>query len=212
MKKAYLQVLTLTILLIIVSGCDTRRAAAEEEYIEVVGEYEGSLPEAGFRLNLTFNGPLDMHDRFQVWADSMQRQTEGMVKLNDNIYLNHMPEQMGRKISRSQFQVGVTYSLNVADSAAYNRITRDLFRRNLPFHLNVTGSYLEPERKAAVQRESLQQALDNARQKLDFLSNGRSYEIVGMEELHQSPPYAPEYYEYNRRTISRIKVKARLTE
>lgn len=212
MKRRYLYTSILAAGLAMFASCDARRDDAREEYIQVIGEHDENLPEGGFRLNLTFNGPLDMRDRFQVWADSLQRVTPGMLKLNDNIYINHMPEQMGRKISRSQYQVGVTYSLQVADSAAYNRITRDLFSRNLPFHLNVTGSSLEPERKAALQQEMMQQALKNAQQKLDFLSNKRAYEIVSIEELDQAAPYGPEYYEYNRRAVSRVKVKALLKE
>lgn len=215
MKKVSWNAAVLLAGLLAFGSCDTRRPATEgEEYIEVIGEYEAALPEAGFRLNLSFNGPLDLRDRFQQWADSLQQVTPGMVKVNDNIFLNYMPEQMGRKISRSQYQVGVTYTLQVEDSAAYNRITRDLLSRNLPFQLNVTGSYLEPERKAKLQQEMMQQALANARQKLDFLNSDttRTYEIVSVEELDQTAPYGPEYYEYNRRAVSRLKVKARLKD
>jgi len=215
MKKTYRIMLALVTGLALLSSCESRRpGATTEEYLEVIGEYEGTVPEGGFRLNLTFNGPLDLRDRFQAWADSLQKVTPGMLKLNDNIFINYMPEQIGRRISKSQFQVGVTYSLQVADTASYNRITRDLFRRNLPFHLNVTGSYQNPEQKAALQQEMMQQALANAKKKLDFLSSGsnRSYEIVGIEELDYAAPFGPEYFEYNRRALSRLKVKARLTE
>lgn len=214
MKKKYWAMLSLMAGLAFLSSCDSRSSHSKEEYLEVIGEYEGTMPEGGFRLNLSFNGPLDMRNKFQVWADSMQQITPGLMKINDNIYLNHMPEQTGRNFNRSHYQVGVTYSLQVPDSVMYNRVTEDLFRRNLPFQLNVAGSILTSERKTALQQELMEKALANARKKLDFLSSGsnRSYEIVGIEELDQNAQFGPEYYEYNRRVISRLKVKARLIE
>ena len=57
----------------------------------------------------------------------------------------------------------------------------------------------------------LQQALNDAKIKLSFLAGqDRTYEIIGIEELDNTTPYGPEYYDFNRRKMARIRVKARL--
>ena len=214
MKKPYFLHLAITLSLGVLSSCENRTITqAEPDYLEVIGEYEQTYEEAGYRLNLSYNGPLSMRERFQHWADSLQKQHPEMVKVNENIFVNYMPGQTDRKISRSMYQVGVAYNLTVADTAAYNRITRDALRRGFPFSINVTGTFTEPARKAALQKEMMQKALDNAKAKLDLLSSasgGRAYTVVGVEELDANVPFGPEYYDYNRRAVSRLKVKARL--
>lgn len=194
------------------SGCETRQAEGEATYLEVIGEHEQQMPEAGYRLNLSYNGPLDKRDQFVAWADSLKKTVPSMAKTNESIYLNYMPEQMGLPVTRAMYQTNVTYLLNAADSALYNRITNDLLRRNFPFNVNVLGAYLEPAQKTELQQQMMQKALDNAKTKLGYLSapTNRTYQIVSMEELDSATPYGPEYYDYNRRLMMRIKVKARL--
>ncbi|MFD2247309.1 SIMPL domain-containing protein [Pontibacter ruber] len=214
MKNLYLKHLVLVFVLGALSSCENQTiTGGEQNYLEVIGEHEQTYEEAGYRINLAYNGPLSMRDRFQQWADSLQQKHPGMVKVNDNLFVNYMPEQMDKKISRSMFQVGVTYNLYVADTAVYNQITRDALRSGFPFSINVTGTYMSPARKIALQKDMMQKALDNAKTKLDYLSRAsgnRAYTIVGVEELDANVPFGPEYYDYNRRAVSRLKVKARL--
>lgn len=194
---------------IMLNGCDIRNT--DQEYIEVIGEAETQTPEAGYRLNLSYNGPLDLRSHFAEWIDSLQQRVPSMVKMNDNIYVNYMPEQMGKNINKDMFQTSVSYNLIVSDSSMYNRITKDLLKRNLPFNVNVSGTVFEPEKKVALQNELLQQALNNAKAKLANLTqDGRKYEVVGIEELDSKQPFGPEYYDYNRVMIERVKVKAKI--
>ncbi|WP_181885107.1 SIMPL domain-containing protein [Pontibacter diazotrophicus] len=185
---------------------------AQEDYLEVIGEHERSMPDAGYRLNLSYNGPMGMRDKFMEWADSLQKQVPNMVLTSENIYIHHMPEQMGQeKIRPEMYQTSVSYNITVADSAMYGRIMQDVLRHNFPFSVNVSGTVLDPDKRQQVQQELMQQALDNAKAKLNFLSNGEdSYRIVGVEELDNTVPYGPEYNDFNRRMVARLKVKARL--
>ncbi|HEY4650739.1 MAG TPA: SIMPL domain-containing protein [Pontibacter sp.] len=213
MKKMSLWVLALAGSATFSTGCQQQHTTDDERYLEVIGEYDQATPDAGYKLNLSYNGPMEMRQKFQVWADSLQKELPGMVKTNDNIYLNYMPEQMGKRITKDMYQVGVTYLVNVADSATYQRIADDLLKRNVPFSLNMMGTFIDPAKKIAVQKEILAKALDNAKAKLDFLKadNNKTYEIVSIEELDNIQPYGPDYYDFNRRMVARVKVKARLS-
>lgn len=87
---------------------------------------------------------------------------------------------------------------------------RDMLRRNIPFNLNIAGTYLDQAKRRQVQQELMQEALAHAKTKLSFLANGgEKYEIVGVEEMDNTVPYGPEYHDFNRRMVSRVKVKAR---
>ena len=195
------------------SGCQTRTAATEEDYLQVIGEYERPMPEAGYRLTLSYNGPMTMRHEFIRWADSLQQKVPSMLLTNDNTYLNYMPEQMGKeKIKPAMFQTSMTYNIVVPDSATYGRIIRSALNHRFPFNMNVSGTVVEPEQKQKLQQELMQKALDNAKAKLNFLSGGEGkYEIVSIEEMDNMQPFGPEYYEFNRKMASRVKVKARLT-
>ena len=192
------------------SGCDLR-SNAPEVYLEVIGESEQTMADAGFRLNLSYNGPLSMRGQFTAWADSLQKEIPDMVLTSDNIYINYMPEQIGKgKIQPNMMQSNISYNIVAADSAVYGRILRDMLRRNIPFNLNIAGTYLDQEQRRKVQQKLMQEALEHAQTKLSFLANGPDkYEIVGVEEMDNTVPYGPEYNDFNRRMVSRIRVKAR---
>ncbi len=211
MKKLIISTLVLGLGLVGLSSCESRKAA-DERYVEVVGEYEQTSPDAGYRLNLSYNGPLSMKRRFQDWADSLRQQYPSMVKMNENIFVNYMPEQMGNKMRDDMFQAGVSYILDVADTTAYNQITRDALKRQFPFNVNVSGTYMDPEQKAQAQKEMMGKAVANAKEKIEYLNqpDNRAFEIVSIEELEATPPYGHDYYDFNRRMIARVKVKARL--
>ncbi|WP_266202334.1 SIMPL domain-containing protein [Pontibacter kalidii] len=213
MKRLNLWVLSALLGVGTLSSCQTRSAAEEEDYLQVIGEYEQQMPEAGYRLSLSYNGPMRLRPAFTRWADSLQQVVPSMVLTNDNTYLHYMPEQMGQeKIKPGMFQTSLTYNMVVPDSAAYGRIIQSALDHNFPFNMNVTGTFVEPERKQELQQELMQKAMENARTKLNFLSGGADkYKIVGVEELDNLQPYGPEYYEFNRKMVSRVKVKARLT-
>ncbi|MCC9166301.1 hypothetical protein [Pontibacter harenae] len=122
-----------------------------------------------------------------------------------------MPEQMGKKVDNDMFQTNVTYMLTVSDSSLYNQISQDLLRRNLPFNVNVMGTFMESNQKVEIQQQMMQQAMENAKTKLKaMVGEGRDYQVVRIEELDLSVQMGPEYYEYNRRMIARLKVKAKL--
>lgn len=215
MKKMHLWLLALAGSATLLAGCGQRDLADDDDhYLEVIGEYDQVTPDAGYKLNLSYNGPMEMRQKFQTWVDSLQQELPTMVKTNDNIYLNYMPEQMGKRVTPNMYQVGVTYMVNVADSATYQRIADQLLKRNIPFSLNMMGTFIDPAQKAKLQQELLGKALENAKTKLDFLKGdtSRTYEIVSVEELDNVAPYGPEYYEFNRRMMARVKVKARLNE
>ncbi|PRY09716.1 hypothetical protein CLV24_11855 [Pontibacter ummariensis] len=212
MKKVFVSSLALVFAMGALAGCGMR--PEEEEYLQVIGEYEQPMPDAGFRLNLSYNGPLEMRKKFMVWADSLQKQVPGMMLTNESIFVNYMPEQMGQeKIRPEMFQTSVTYNINVPDSATYSRIMQDALAHHFPFSVNVSGTFVDPSRRADVQQELLEQAVENARAKLRFLNGGEEgYEIVSVEELDNVQPYGPDYYDFNRRMVSRVKVKARLND
>jgi hypothetical protein len=195
----------------LLSSCDMR-SDTEEEYLEVIGEHEQTISDAGYRLNLSYNGPVNMRKSFLHWADSLQKVVPSMVLTNENIYFHYMPEQMAKeKIRPDMFQSSVSYNITVGDSAMYARIMKDVLDRNFPFSVNVSGTYLDQDRRRQVQQELMQKALENAKTKLNFLSKGAdSYVIVGVEELDNTVPYGPEYNDFNRRMVSRLRVKARL--
>jgi len=211
MKKLHVWVLALVAGVGSLGSCQMRNEA-EEESLQVIGEHEQLVPEAGYRLNLSYFGPLSGRQRFMAWADSLQKVMPHMVLTNESMnIMNYMPEQMGQEqIKPGMFQSNVSYNILVPDSATYGRITRDALRHNFPFNVNVTGTFVDPGKRQELQRKLMQQALENAKAKLDFLSGGRSYEIIGVEELDTNQPYGPEYYEFNRKMAARIKVKARL--
>lgn len=210
MRKANVWVLALLAGVATLGSCDTRSTAAED-YLEVIGEAEQTMPDAGYRLNLSFNGPMNMRDKFSTWADSLQKEVPNMVLTSDNIYINYMPEQMGKeKITPNMMHSNISYNIIAADSAMYGRILRDMLRRNIPFNLNIAGTFLDQGQRRKVQQELMQEALDHAKTKLSFLANGEDkYEIVGVEEMDNTVPYGPEYFDFNRRMVSRLKVKAR---
>ena len=212
MRKLHINILFLGLAASVFSACDNRISETDEKYLQVIGEYEQTTPDGGYRLVLSYNGPVSTRNNFQYWADSLQKVMPEMVKTNDNIYINYMPEQMGKTISDNMYQVGVSYNLIVKDSATYNSISKDLLTRQIPFSLNMTGSFIGPEKKEAMQQEMMQKAIANAKAKLDFLKgdSAKTYEIIAIEELDSNQPFGPEYYDYNRRMVVRIKVKARL--
>jgi hypothetical protein len=215
MKRLCCRVLVLFGGAAILSGCERREVYKEAHYLEVIGEYDEVTPEAGYRLTLSYNGPMNMRNIFQAWADSVQKVLPGMVKTNDNIYINYMPEQKEKRPGSELFQVGVTYIVNVTDSATYEQLARDMLKRQIPFSLNMTGTFMEPAKKLALQQKILARALDNAKAKLDYLKGGRpgsTYEIVSIEELDNLQPYGPDYFDFNRRMAARVKVKARLKD
>jgi hypothetical protein len=102
--------------------------------------------------------------------------------------------------------------LSVSDSATYTRMANDLLKRNIPFSLNMMGTFLEPEKRLAMQKAMLGKALENAKAELDFLKGDpdKTYEIVSIEEMDNIQPYGPDYYDFNRRMVARLKVRARL--
>lgn len=210
MKKVCVWVLALLASVVALGSCDMRSNAGED-YLEVIGEAEQNMPDAGYRLNLSFNGPMSMRAKFSAWADSLQQEVPNMVLTSDNIYINYMPEQMGQeKITPNMMQSSISYNILAADSAMYGRILRDMLRRNIPFSLNIAGTFLDQEQRQKVQQELMQQALAHAKAKLGFLAGGEGkYEIVGVEEMDNTVPYGPEYKDFNRRVVSRLKVKAR---
>ncbi|WP_161890971.1 ATP-binding protein [Pontibacter russatus] len=210
MKKVSVWVLALLAGVGALGSCDMRSNAGEN-YLEVIGEAEQTMPDAGYRLNLSYNGPVSLRDKFSAWADSLQREVPGMVLTSDNIYINYMPEQMGQqKITPNMMQSSISYNILAADSAMYGRILRDMLRRNIPFSLNISGTFLDQEQRRKVQQQLMQQALAHAKAKLGFLADGEGkYEIVGVEEMDNTVPYGPEYNDFNRRVVSRLKVKAR---
>jgi len=216
MKRIYTWAFILFGCATILVSCEERdNKTTEDNYLEVIGEYDEVTPDAGYRLTLSYNGPMSMRDKFQVWADSMRRVLPGMVKTNDNIYLHYMPEQMSKRPSSDMYQVGVTYMVNVADSATYDQLAKDMLKRKIPFSLNMTGTFIEPSKKLALQQKILAKAVDNAKAKLDFLKDGRpgsTYEIVSIEELDNLQPYGPDYFDFNRRMAARVRVKARIID
>lgn len=197
----------------LVSGCDNRALQPEENYLQVIGEAERPMVDAGYRLNLSYNGSMESRERFTQWADSLAKKLPGMSLINESVYFNYMPEQMGKeKIKPSMFQTSVSYNVTVPDSATYNRIIQDALDRQFPFNVNVSGTYLDEAKRAQVQQQLMDEALEHARAKLNSLSGGEGkYEIVGIEELDSNQPYGPEYYEFNRRMVARVKVKAKPT-
>ncbi|MFD3001596.1 SIMPL domain-containing protein [Pontibacter toksunensis] len=211
MKQVHVWVLVLLAGFGTLSSCQVRDEE-KEDYLEVIGEHEQTMPDAGYRLNLSYNGPMGMRNEFMEWADSLQKQVPNMVLTSENIYIHYMPEQMGReKIKPEMYQTSVSYNITVADSAMYGRIMQDVLRHNFPFSVNVSGTVIDPAKRQQVQQELMQQALENAKAKLNFLSPGEgSYKIVGVEEMDNTVPYGPEYNDFNRRMVSRVKVKARL--
>lgn len=202
-------------LLLIVCLISCRQHSDEQgHYLEVIGEAEQAMPEAGYKLNLFYNGPLPMRNQFRQWADSLQKQVPSMMLTSDNIFFNHMPDMEGRQ-SRSpdQMQSSMSFNILVADSAMYSRILRDLVKRQLPFNLNVNGTYLAQEKRQELMQQLLQKSVDDAKTKLRFLApKGTDFEIVSIEELDNTVPYGPEYNDFNRRMVSRVKVKALLKE
>jgi hypothetical protein len=214
MKKLVANALLLCLFFSVLASCYKQNSGSDESYLQVIGEYEQATPDGSYRLTLSYNGPISMQKKFQTFADSLQKQMPDMVKIHDNIYINYMPEQMGKKISDEMYQVGVGYNLIVTDSATYNRIAKDLQSRLIPFSLNMTGAFVDPKQKTDMQKDMLQKALDNAKTKLDFLKqdSNLTYQIVAIEELDSQPPYGPEYYDFNRRMVTRVKVKARLNQ
>lgn len=215
MRRIYTCVLVLLVSPILLVSCEQQEnSKTEENYLEVIGEYDEVTSDAGYRLTLSYNGPMSMRAKFQAWADSVQKVLPGMVKTNDNIYINYMPEQMNKRPSSDMFQVGVTYIVNVSDSAAYDNLAKDMLKRNMPFSLNMTGTFMDPNKKLAFQQKLLSKAVDNAKAKLDFLkaSLEKKYEIISIMELDNLQPYGPEYYDFNRRMGARVKVKARLLD
>ena len=210
MKKVNVWVLALLAGVGTLGGCDMRGNAGED-YLEVIGEAEQTMPDAGYRLNLSYNGPMNMREKFSTWADSLQKEVPSMVLTSDNIYINYMPEQMGQeKITPNMMQSSISYNILAADSAMYGRILRDMLRRNIPFSLNIAGTFLDQEQRRQVQQELMQEALQHAKAKLGFLAGGEGkYEITGVEEMDNTVPYGPEYNDFNRRMVSRLKVRAR---
>lgn len=193
------------------SSCVKVEPDEQQDYLEVIGEAEMQTPDAGYKLNLTYNGPMGLRDSFVTWADSLQRKIPGMVKTSENIHINYMPEQAGQRINKDMYQTNISYMLHVQDSTTYSAITQDLLNRKIPFNLNVMGTFINPEEKAKLQRHLMEEALANAKSKLDFLNTGdKTYSITQVEELDHTVPYGPEYYDYNRKMVSRVKVKARL--
>ncbi|MCC9166302.1 hypothetical protein [Pontibacter harenae] len=83
MKKMYFGALAFIMSLSTLCSCTS--TDSEENYVEVIGEYEQQMPEAGYRLNLSYNGPLAMRDKFVVWADSLKRLVPTMAKTSENI-------------------------------------------------------------------------------------------------------------------------------
>lgn len=105
------------------------RDEAQEDYLEVIGEHEQSMPDAGYRLNLCYNGPMGMRNKFMEWADSLRKQVPDMVLTSENIYIHYMPEQIGQeKIRPEIYQTSVSYNITVADSAMYGRIMQAVQR------------------------------------------------------------------------------------
>ncbi|WP_242920266.1 hypothetical protein [Pontibacter liquoris] len=198
--------------LLCLGSCNKNKPAdTGDNYLQVIGEYEQQLPGAGYRLNLSYNGPVAMRHAFVAWADSLQNKVPDMVKSNESIYVNYMPGQTGMHIRKDMYQTNITYILTVADSSLYAHLTQDLLRRNFPFTINVVGAALDPAKKLAVQQHMLEQALVNARAKLGFLAGKEHlYKITSIEELDNTMPYGPEYYDFNRKMISRVKVRATL--
>lgn len=147
MKQVHVWVLALLAGFGTLSSCQVRDDA-QEDYLEVIGEHEQSMPDAGYRLNLSYNGPMSMRSEFMEWADSLQKQVPGMVLTSENIYIHYMPEQMGReKIRPEMYQTSVSYNVTVADSAMYGRIMQDVLRHNFPFSVNVSGTVLDPAKR-----------------------------------------------------------------
>ncbi len=215
MKKMQLWLLAVSGSATILVSCQVRETSEDEKhFIEVIGEHEQVTPDAGYRLNLSYNGPMKQRAEFQSWADSVKKVFPEMMKVNDNIYMNYMPEQTGKPIKPEMYQVGITYMISVEDSAAYGQLTDDLLKHNIPFNLNMTGTFVNPQDRLKLQKQLLAKAVENAKAKLDFLkgSDDRTYEIISIEELDNMQPYGPEYYEYNRRMASRVRVKARLLD
>ncbi|MBC5992360.1 SIMPL domain-containing protein [Pontibacter cellulosilyticus] len=191
------------------SGCEP--VEAEENFVEVIGEFEQPSPESGYRLNLSYNGPMTKRDGFAKWVDSVQQQVPSMVKLSENIYVNYLPEEMNRRPGRNDMHTSISYLLTASDSTLYNRLVKDLLKTDLPFSINVMGTYIDPARKTKLQQEMMEKAVENAKQKIEHLSgDNQTYKIVSIEELDNVTPYGPEYYDINRRMVSRVKVKARL--
>ncbi len=209
MKKLLLLNTLLVLVLALISGCQTYET--EHNYIEVIGEHEQQMPDAGFKLNLSYNGPMANREKFEKWVDSVQLKVPGMVKTNENIYLNQMPEERDIRVKPEAYQTSINYILNAPDNKLYNSITDDLLRRGIPFNINVMGSYMDPAIESAIRKDLMQKALEDAKDKLAFLSGeGKTFEIVSIEELDKNVPYGPDYYDFNRRMVSRVKVKAKL--
>ncbi|GAB3831206.1 hypothetical protein GCM10028895_48280 [Pontibacter rugosus] len=144
MKRLFkgLVLASLFVSILSVSSCSTP-AGQEENYLHVIGEYEQPMPDAGFRLNLSYNGPMDMRQKFNKWADSLRHEVPSMVRTNENIYLNYMPEQMGKKVNPNMFQTSVTYNIIVPDSATYGRIMQDALDHRFSFNVNVSSTFID---------------------------------------------------------------------
>ncbi len=194
----------------LMAGCGNRHTT-EEGMLTVIGEYEQTMPDAGYRLNLSFNGTMRQRNEFMRWADSLQREVPSMMLTSDNVYINYMPEQAAQQHTQpDMFQSNISYNIIAADSAMYQRILKDILRRNLPFNLNVGGTFLDHGKRQAIQQELMQKALENATQKLNAMAGGEEhYDIVTVEEMDNTVPYGPEYNDFNRRMVSRLKVTAR---
>jgi hypothetical protein len=211
MRKHNLVNLFLVIGFLVFTSCQTSDREIDEEYMEVIGEAEQQTPNAGYKLNLSYNGPAKFRNKFIKWADSVQQHIPSMVKVNEGIYMNLPPEQMGKKITTDMFQTSISYLLTVTDSSIYNKLTEDILKKNISFNLNIIGTFLSPEQKSELHRDMFRKAMESAEAKLEFINKtGRGYEIVGVEELDNTTPYGPDYYDFNRRMIVRLKVKARL--
>ena len=137
MKRMHLAILAFATGWLSLSSCEFREPG-NDNYLEVIGQHEQQMPEAGYRLNLSYNGPMDKRDEFVAWADSLRQKVPGMVKTNESIYVNYMPDQMGRNVSKDMYQTSVTYLLTIEDSTLYNQISEDLLQHNFPFSINIT--------------------------------------------------------------------------
>ncbi|MHA6248296.1 SIMPL domain-containing protein [Pontibacter sp. CAU 1760] len=202
------------LLMLCLAGLGSCRQYSDEQghYLEVIGEAEQAMPEAGYKLNLFYNGPLPMRNQFRQWADSLQKQVPSMMLTSDNIFFNHMPGmEVNQPSSPDRMQSSMSFNILVTDSAMYSRILQDLVRRQLPFNLNVNGTYLEPKKRQELMQQLLQKSVDDAKTKLRYLApKGADFEIVSITELDNTVPYGPEYNDFNRRMVSRVKVNARL--
>ncbi|WP_200975003.1 hypothetical protein [Echinicola sp. 20G] len=181
----------------------------ENRTIEMIGFNELTIDGLQPCINVNFNGDKATRDKLIQLMESDAMKPYRVKKNSENFYKDGAGTSAQK---RPGFTYGINYLIVLTNESEKEKISQLLLDSNIPVSINSNGYYLDPQQNTTLQDQAFQNALHNAKLRLQHYADGvnANFEIISISEIDDYQLYPMDGIIYNDKLIKKVKVKAEL--